>query len=98
MTRIYIAGPMSGYVDHNFPAFHSKAAELRAKGFDVISPAEINPDTKMSWVDCMKADIKALVSCDAIQMLEGWEKSKGASLERHIGERLELKIYEPGEA
>jgi nucleoside 2-deoxyribosyltransferase len=97
MSRIYIAGPMSGYENHNFPAFAAKAAHLRLKGFEVISPAEINPDTKMAWADCMRADIKELVSCQAIALLPGWEKSNGATLERHIAERLEMKIYEPGE-
>lgn len=97
MTRIYIAGPMSGYENHNFPAFWDAATRLRAQGFDVVSPAEINPNTKMDWGDCMRADIKALVSCDAIAMLHGWENSKGATLEHHIAERLEMKIYLPTE-
>lgn len=96
-VRIYIAGPMSGYENHNFPAFAAKAAVLRDMGFDVVSPAEINPDTKMAWADCMRADIKALVSCDAIALLHGWENSKGAKLEHHIAERLELKVYMPEE-
>ncbi|WP_457825134.1 DUF4406 domain-containing protein, partial [Staphylococcus aureus] len=36
MTRIYVAGPMSGLPELNFPAFHAAAAELRAQGFDVV--------------------------------------------------------------
>lgn len=39
---LYLAGPMRGYKDHNFPAFHRKAKELRDKGFRVISPAEMD--------------------------------------------------------
>lgn len=30
MTRIYVAGPMSGLTELNFPPFHAAAAELRA--------------------------------------------------------------------
>ena len=86
---------MTGYPEWNFPAFHSKTAELRALGHEVINPAEINPDVHMSWADCMRSDIQALVTCDAIQMLHGWEKSKGATLEHHIAERLEMEIYLP---
>jgi Domain of unknown function (DUF4406) len=38
--KLYLAGPMAGYKDFNFPAFHKAAAELRAMGNDVFSPAE----------------------------------------------------------
>ena len=93
MTRIYIAGPMSGLPAFNFPAFHAKAAELREEGIEVINPAEINPDTSMAWHACMREDIKQLVDCDAIHLLPGWSKSKGATLEHHIAERLGLLIF-----
>ena len=39
MTTIYIAGPMSGIKDWNFPAFFKAEAELEALGYKVINPA-----------------------------------------------------------
>lgn len=57
MNRIYIAGQMTGFPDLNFPAFHAAAREWRAKGWHVENPAEINPDPKAQWIDCMRADI-----------------------------------------
>lgn len=38
--RIYIAGPMRGYPEFNFPAFRDMAQWLRAKGHTVFNPAE----------------------------------------------------------
>lgn len=92
---VYVAGPMTGLPDLNFPAFHAEAARLRELGYEVINPAEINPDKHLSWRECMKTDIAALVFCDAIQMLPGWQASKGATLEHHIAERLGLVIMDP---
>jgi hypothetical protein len=38
--RIYVAGPMRGIAEFNFPAFHAAAAWLRGKGHEVFNPAE----------------------------------------------------------
>lgn len=38
--KIYIAGPMSGYKNFNFPAFHAAAYEYRRRGYHVFNPAE----------------------------------------------------------
>ena len=90
--RIYISGPMSGLPDLNFPAFHAAAAALRARGFDVVNPAELNVDNQGDWASCMKADIKALCDCTALALLPGWEDSRGAHLEVHLAHRLGMKV------
>lgn len=43
MTKFYyIAGPMSGIPRFNIPAFDEAAAKLREKGFNIVSPAELD--------------------------------------------------------
>jgi hypothetical protein len=47
LSTLYLAGPMRGKPQFNFPLFDSVAATLRGKGFTVISPAELDdPDTR----------------------------------------------------
>jgi len=97
MKRIYIAGPMTNMPALNFPAFHAEAARLRALGYEVVNPAEVNADPTAGWHACMRADIAQLVTCDAVRLLEGWESSRGASLEAHIAHSLDMRLVYPGE-
>jgi hypothetical protein len=49
---------------------------------------------KPEWKDYMKADLRRLCDADCLYSLKGWEKSKGAVLERHIAEMLEIPCAE----
>lgn len=94
----YIAGPMTGYPEFNHPAFHAKAAELRATGETVINPAEIDAEIGLDqpWDTYLRRDLILLAEhCNKIVLLDGWEKSKGACLERHVGEKLGMTIVYP---
>lgn len=93
MKRLYLAGPMQGLPEHNFPAFNAEATRLRELGYTVVNPAELNePGTP--WVTCMRTDIRMLLLCDAIAMLPGWEKSRGANLEWMIATELGMPVYD----
>jgi len=82
---------MSGYPEKNYPAFHAEAKRLRALGYEVSSPAEV-AEVSMGWLDAMRLDIVALVGCDAIATLPGWQDSKGASIEVNLFLGLGLPV------
>lgn len=91
-VRVYVAGPMSGLPELNFPAFHKAAADLRAKGFEVVNPAEINADPTAGWNACMRQDIAQLVTCDELAVLPGWQRSRGATIEMRLAADLGMRI------
>lgn len=92
MKRIYISGPMSGMPEHNFPAFNAEAARLRGLGYDIVNPVDINPDVSTPRNECLRKDLMALLTCDTIAMLPGWQESTGAHLEMHVAHRIGMPI------
>jgi len=89
---VYLSGPMTGLPNHNYPAFHRAAAALRQAGHRVVNPAEIPFAPGSTWQQCMRADLQAMLACDAIALMAGWERSAGAQLELHVAHRVGLQV------
>ena len=87
---IYIAGPMQGKMDFNYPAFNAWDNVLSALGWKVLNPvkigdafgtgAEIQGDPKLLKA-VINAELAAVAGADAIFLLNGWELSPGARRE-----------------
>ena len=103
--KLYLAGPMRGYDKFNFPAFIEAAKELRELGHVIISPAEMdlaeNPDAATSppldFKYCMKRDLVAVLECDGVALLPGWQHSTGAIMESIVSRLAGDKLYEYNE-
>lgn len=92
MKRIYIAGLMTGLPEFNFPAFNEAAAKLRAMGYEVENPAE-NPEPSCgSWLAYMRMAVRQVSRVDALVLLPGWEKSRGARVEFNLAVGLGLSV------
>lgn len=93
--KIYISGAITG-VENYRESFDQAAAEITAKGHEAVNPCDLDkildPKTT-SWDRFMMADIGLLRACDAICLLDGWESSEGAKIERDEAETLGLTIY-----
>lgn len=103
-TTVYLAGPMRGITDYNYPLFFSVADRLRAMGYKVENPAQNcgitlslavynATHTSKQFADYMKADLCNLSRADAICLLPGWRSSQGARLEYHIAMELGMPTF-----
>lgn len=92
MTRLYVAGPMTGLPDFNYPAFREASTQLEAHGFDVEDPStNVNPtpDDYHGW---LKAGLAQLITCDGVALLDGWEASGGARLDVNVAATLGMRV------
>ncbi|MDH2154194.1 DUF4406 domain-containing protein [Stenotrophomonas sp. GD03657] len=97
VNHVYIAGPMTGIEEYNFPAFHAAADELRGAGFTVHNPADhgLVPGAKRE--DYLRYDFRELLLCEYIYFLKGWETSDGAKEEYSLAQRFGLRMmFQPG--
>jgi hypothetical protein len=92
---------MSGIPRYNIPMFDEAAERLRANGYTVISPAELDDpgvrdasyaslDGKASsgktWGEFLARDIQIVADeVSGIILLPGWQNSRGAKLEVYAG-------------
>lgn len=102
--RVYISGPITGLDRAVATKAFKDAEELLAKnGHDPVNPMEIkNPDgcacdlgvdLHHTWSCCLRKDIRELITCDAILLLDGWQASLGARLEYHIATELGMHAW-----
>jgi len=92
MTRIYVAGPMTGLPEFNYPAFREAAAALASLGFEVEDPSTNANPTPGDYHGWLRAGLAQLIRCDAVALLAGWERSGGARLEVNVAATLGLRV------
>lgn len=80
--RVYISGKITGTDDY-MERFAESQKELENMGYSVLNPALVNSNMPKdtTWDEYMIMSFTMLDMCDAIYMLDGWEKSCGANRE-----------------
>jgi len=100
--RYYLAGPMRGFPEYNFPKFHEATSELRRLGHDVFNPAErdlqdgFDPsvDKALPLAYYMRIDLPAVCESDAVVVLSGWQLSDGANIEVFVATQCGIPVLE----
>jgi hypothetical protein len=95
---VYITGPMTGYADHNRPAFRKVATKLRKLGAVVISPDELDETDPIkgeeTWEAYLARDIRHLSDATMGVALPGWKHSRGSLFEIFILKTLGKQVIE----
>ena len=108
LRSAYLAGPMRGIEDYNFPEFRKQTAWLRGKGWKVFSPAERDENDPTidhtedvaGWTGSrgldyfMSYDLRAVCETDVVICLPGWEDSQGARLETVTAVEVGHPVFE----
>lgn len=93
--KIYLAGPMRGYPESNFPAFIEAAKKLRDIGHYVFSPAEYPMQNRREG---LAIDMMWIASfAEAIVVLPGWQQSLGANAEVALARAIEIDVILVGD-
>ena len=96
--KVYISGPITGTEDF-MKRFDVAELALIKRGYDTCNPARENKKfpAGTEWRTYMGESLRLLCGCEAIYMLEGWERSEGAKLERMVAIQLGMKVMEEDE-
>lgn len=108
LQQVYLAGPMRGLDDYNFPEFHRAAERLRREGFGVVSPAELDreefgdvapdllpdPEVADNFRAYMIRDLTAVLKADGVALLPGWQHSQGALIEAAVSMMTGGRLFE----
>lgn len=100
MGKVYISGQISGLpIEEVKERFSGVEARLTAQGYEVVSPLKNGLPWDAPWELHIAMDIVLLMGCDTIYLLTGWDKSRGAMLEKNFAELTKKKIiYESAPA
>ena len=97
--KCYISGKITGLTEKQAESnFKRACVDAMFLGYEPINPYLIVPngeqpkDEKNTWCWHMKADIKAMMDCEAIFMQSNWNESKGAIVEHDLAKELNFTI------
>jgi hypothetical protein len=93
MTKCYIAGKVTGLPEYIYVAkFRQAEIAVTILGYEPVNPVTLPHDHDRTWQSYMREAITAMMQCEAVYVLPGWETSKGACAEIDLAKALEMNI------
>ena len=91
--KVYLSGPISGYDYEERRMTFSRLAEVMRKvGLVPVNPMENGVPKEAASEVHMRAEMKMLMACDTIMMLNGWKRSLGARVEHEVALSCGLSV------
>lgn len=84
---VYVVGPVTGVEGLNRDEFERVRGELARAGYAARIPHDYVPEC-YGWEAAMRASVTAMLRCDGVALLDGWQASRGARIERDLAKSL----------
>lgn len=107
---VYIAGPMRGIPEFNFPAFFAAEEALQGEDRTIINPARRDIEGGFQWEgttgnedlsslnfnlrEALAWDLAQVLSADLVALLPGWRDSSGARAEVAAAMAVGIELLE----
>lgn len=97
---LYVSGPMTGLPEFNYPAFEAATVALRAAGYTVVSPHELDADAGVDLATfgpaerraALARDAEAVLTADGVATLPGVAMSSGARAELALAAAIPIPV------
>ncbi|MDR0301516.1 MAG: DUF4406 domain-containing protein [Treponema sp.] len=95
MKHIYLCGPVTGQkrqeAANHFAAVEKKIRDGVSEPVFTSNPMRFCPP-ELDWYGAMKTCVGEMVRCHGIALLQGWQRSKGATLELKLAQDLQIPV------
>lgn len=92
MTRLYISGPVTGIENNNVQAFWSAERDLDSAGYFARTPHQYvraiagHEEAMLYSIHTLTSPTLGTPVFDGLALLDGWEQSNGARLEKAVAD------------
>jgi hypothetical protein len=93
--KCYISGKITGTdMAETCLKFEAAKKEVAIMGFEAISPLDLPHNHDGKWEQYMRECLRAMLDCNILYLLNGWENSPGATVKHQLARTLGMAILQ----